>query len=137
MPALSDLKETSLYVEDLDRAKKFYEAILGFRALVKDERFCALDVASRHILLLFVQGASLNETRLPGGAIPAHDGKGQLHVAFAVTSEELPRWEDHLQTHGVEILSRVSWPRGGRSIYFRDPDGHLLELLTPGVWETY
>ncbi|HEY7306936.1 MAG TPA: VOC family protein [Bryobacteraceae bacterium] len=137
MPKLQDLKETSLYVDDLERAKGFYERVLGLRPLVEDQRFCALDVASKHILLLFVRGASLNETRLPGGTIPAHDGAGPIHAAFAVNREELPEWEAHLRGHGVEIMSRVSWPRGGQSIYFRDPDGHVLELLTPGVWATY
>jgi catechol 2,3-dioxygenase-like lactoylglutathione lyase family enzyme len=137
MPTLVDLKETALYVDSLERAKTFYKDVLGLHALVEDERFCAFDVAGKHILLLFVRGASLRETALPGGIIPAHDGTGPLHVAFAVTSQELPQWEAQLEANGIEILSRVSWPRGGHSIYFRDPDGHLLELLTPGVWATY
>lgn len=137
MPSLSDLKETSLYVDDLNRSKSFYTGVLGLSVLTEDERFCALDVAAKHILLLFVRGASLAESRLPGGTIPPHDGTGPLHIAFAVTPSELPAWETHLQSNAVEILSRVSWPRGGQSIYFRDPDGHLLELLTPGVWPTY
>jgi catechol-2,3-dioxygenase len=137
MPKLQDLKETSLYVDDLERAKGFYERVLGLRPLVEDQRLCALDVASKHILLLFLRGASLNETHLPGGTIPPHDGAGPIHAAFAVNREDLPDWEAHLRSQGVEILSGVSWPRGGQSIYFRDPDGHVLELLTPGVWATY
>jgi catechol 2,3-dioxygenase-like lactoylglutathione lyase family enzyme len=76
-------------------------------------------------------------TTLPGGTIPPHDGSGSIHVGFAVDTADLPAWEARLTEQGVEILSRVTWPRGGRSIYFRDPDGHLLELLTPGVWSTY
>jgi catechol 2,3-dioxygenase-like lactoylglutathione lyase family enzyme len=137
MPRLTDLKETCLYVDDLPRAKKFYKEVLGLSPLVEDERFCALDVAARHVLLLFVRGASEKATELPGGTIPPHNGAGPIHAGFAVDSGELPEWELHLSAHGVEILSRVSWPRGGRSVYFRDPDGHLLELLTPGVWSTY
>jgi len=137
MPKLNDLKETALYVDDLDRAREFYERVMGLRTLVADKRFCAFDVAAKHILLLFIRDASLDETHLPGGTIPPHNGAGQLHTAFAVDRQELPEWEIHLQSHGVEILSRMSWPRGGESIYFRDPDGHLLELLTPGVWATY
>lgn len=137
MPVLSGLKETSLYVDDLNRAKSFYTSVFGLRVLVEDARFCALDVAATHILLLFVRGASLVETHLPGGTIPPHDGRGPLHIAFAVSNQELPAWETHLRSNEVEILSQVSWPRGGRSIYFRDPDGHMLELLTPGVWPTY
>jgi len=110
---------------------------MGLRTLVEDARFCAFDVAAKHVLLLFVRGASLTDTHLPGGMIPPHDGAGPMHAAFSVDSQELPGWETHLRAHEIEILSRVSWPRGGQSIYFRDPDGHLLELLTPGVWATY
>lgn len=137
VPRLTDLKETALHVDDLERAKRFYEEVLGLRVLVADDRFCAFDVAGKHILLLFARNALNTAIELPGGTIPPHDGFGSLHAAFAVDVAELPAWESHLTAHGVVILSRVSWPRGGKSIYFRDPDGHLLELLTPGVWSTY
>lgn len=138
MPRLTDLKETALYVDNLDRAKKFYEKVLGLRALVEEgDRLCAFDVAGKDILLLFRRGASTSATELPGGTIPPHDGAGPLHAAFAVDTAELAAWESHLNAHGVDIISRVSWPKGGKSIYFRDPDGHVLELLTPGVWSTY
>jgi catechol 2,3-dioxygenase-like lactoylglutathione lyase family enzyme len=137
MPTLSDVKETSLYVGDLARAKKFYEDVLGLKPLIADDRFCALEVAGKHVLLLFVRGTAKNDTKVPGGVIPSHDGAGTIHAGFAVTRDDLPEWEAHLTAHGIEILSRVSWPRGGQSVYFRDPDGHLLELLTPGVWTIY
>jgi catechol 2,3-dioxygenase-like lactoylglutathione lyase family enzyme len=137
MTALRDVKETCLYVDDLDRARRFYQDVMGLAPLVEDDRFCAFDVAQKHILLIFVRGASDKETKPPGGTIPAHNGVGPMHVGFAVDSQELPEWESHLSAHGIEILSRVVWPRGGESVYFRDPDGHLLELLTPGIWSTY
>jgi catechol 2,3-dioxygenase-like lactoylglutathione lyase family enzyme len=137
MPRLNDVKETCLYVDDLQRAQEFYKQVLGLESLVADDRFCALDVGSKHVLLLFVRGVTDKPLELPGGTIPPHSGAGQLHAGFAVGAAELPEWESHLSAHGVEIESRVSWPKGGRSVYFRDPDGHLLELLTPGVWSTY
>jgi catechol 2,3-dioxygenase-like lactoylglutathione lyase family enzyme len=137
MPRVSDVKETCLYVDDLRRALEFYVTVLGLSILVEDDRFCALDVEAKHVLLLFVRDASNKASHLPGGTIPPHNGAGPLHIGFAIDTEELPEWESHLGAHGVEILSRVSWPKGGRSLYFRDPDGHLLELLTPGVWATY
>jgi catechol 2,3-dioxygenase-like lactoylglutathione lyase family enzyme len=60
-----------------------------------------------------------------------------VHVGFAIAAEELSSWEARLAAHGVAIESRARWTRGGRSVYFRDPDGHSLELVTPGTWETY
>jgi catechol 2,3-dioxygenase-like lactoylglutathione lyase family enzyme len=74
---------------------------------------------------------------LPGGIIPGHDGGGRLHVAFAVAAADLPAWREHLAAHGVAVESTVTWPRGGQSQYFRDPDGHLIELATPGIWSIY
>lgn len=137
MPTISSIKETALYVEDVDRAVRFYRDVLGLSILVQDERFCAFDVSGRHVLPLFLRGASHQTTILPGGQIPPHDGSGPIHVGFAVEAVELEAWATHLASQGVEVLSRMDWPLGGRSLYFRDPDGHLLELLTPGVWATY
>lgn len=136
-PRIQSLKETALYVDDLPRAIRFYQDVLGLPMLVSDPRFCAFDVAGSHVLLLFLRGASLAGTSLPGGLVPPHDGAGPIHVGFAVEASGIESWVSRLQANGVDILSRVSWPAGGRSVYFRDPDGHLLELLTPGVWPTY
>ena len=66
--------------------------------------------------------------------IPPHDDAGPVHAGFTVDGAELSAWEQRLDVCGVEIVSCVDWPKGGRSIYFRDPDSYLLELLTPGVW---
>ena len=60
-----------------------------------------------------------------------------LHIAFAVAADELPQWEDRLREHAVVIEGRTDWSGGGHSVYFRDPDGHLLELATPGLWAIY
>jgi catechol 2,3-dioxygenase-like lactoylglutathione lyase family enzyme len=74
---------------------------------------------------------------LPGGTIPPHDGIGPVHIAFSVAADALAAWEEQLTTAGVAIEGRTKWPRGAESIYFRDPDGHLLELATPGLWPGY
>ena len=135
-PRIRGVLETALHVEDLGRSRDFYETVLGLRLMAGDHRFCALDVAG-DVLLLFRKDGTPGPVSTPGGVIPPHGGDGQLHLAFAIDRAELDRWEQRLQAHGVEIESRVDWPRGGRSIYFRDPDGHLLELATPGLWENY
>jgi catechol 2,3-dioxygenase-like lactoylglutathione lyase family enzyme len=74
---------------------------------------------------------------MPGGTIPPHDGHGPPHVAFAIAAEALAQWEERLSEHDVAIEGRTDWSRGGHSIYFRDPDGHLVELATPGLRATY
>ena len=129
--------ESALYVADLPRAVDFYTTTLGFTRLAGDDRFCALSVADRQVFLLFLRGATTDPVHTPGGPIPPHDGAGRLHVGFAVDADSLPAWEARLAERGVAIESRVTWSRGGTSLYFRDPDGHLVELITPGIWTIY
>ena len=106
--------------------------------MVSDDRFAALSVAGQDVLLLFLEGATVEPAVLPnGGVIPPHDGRGTTHLGLAIAKSELAEWESRLAERGIAIESRVTWERGGESIYFRDPDGHLLELLTPGIWPIY
>ena len=97
----------------------------------------AYDVGGANVLLLFQRGASLQTQSAAGGTIPPHDGNGPLHIAFAIDADELPAWEARLEERGIAVEGRMQWERGGTSLYFRDPDGHLLELATPGLWRTY
>jgi catechol 2,3-dioxygenase-like lactoylglutathione lyase family enzyme len=96
MPNLERVIETALYVDDLERAADFYLNVLGLRRLFRDNRLQAFSVGGKNVLLLFQRGASLETTRMPGGTIPPHDGRGPLHVAFAIAAEELPAWEASL-----------------------------------------
>jgi catechol 2,3-dioxygenase-like lactoylglutathione lyase family enzyme len=138
MPTIERILETALYVDDLDRATAFYRDVMGLRVLDSSPRLVAVDAGQASILLLFKRGASRQGADLNAeGRIPTHDGNGPVHVAFAIRGEELPGWERHLTEHGIEIDSTTHWPRGGTSVYFRDPDGHLVEIATPGVWATY
>jgi catechol 2,3-dioxygenase-like lactoylglutathione lyase family enzyme len=138
MPSLNGVLETSLYVDDLDRASRFYEDLFGLSQIIEgDARIRAYSVAGRSVLLLFKRGASNCVRESPSGNMGPHDGSGPLHVAFSISIEELSGWEKALTERGIAIESRVQWPRGGTSLYFRDPDDHLVELATPGVWTIY
>jgi len=137
MPDLLGVLETSLYVDAFERACPFYEQVLGLNSIYRDARLCAYDVGGRGVLLLFLRGHSLEPSHLPGGTVPPHDGHGPLHMALSIAADALAAWEGRLAEAGVAIESRVKWPRGGESIYFRDPDGHVLELATPGLWPGY
>jgi len=137
MPSLTGVIETSLYVDDLDRASHFYENVFGVSRIEGDARFRAYSVGGRSVLLLFKRGASNTVTDLPFGQIGPHDGSGSLHLAFEIPASELADWEARLAEKKISIESTVHWPRGGTSLYFRDPDNHLVELATPGVWSIY
>lgn len=137
MPRLQRVLETVLYVDDFARACPFYEEVLGLPRIYSDQRLNAYDVGGNGVLLLFRRGQSLEPVKLPGGTIPPHDGQGPVHIAFSITADELSAWEARLREAGIDIEARTTWQRGGTSIYFRDPDGHLLELATPGLWPNY
>ena len=136
-PPLTGVLETALYVGDLARAERFYARLLGARTLLADDRMRALSVADRQVLLLFARGASAAPNPVPGGVVPPHDGAGRLHVAFAVPADSLGAWEARLAELGLAVEARVRPPQGGESLYLRDPDGHLVEFATPGLWEIY
>jgi catechol 2,3-dioxygenase-like lactoylglutathione lyase family enzyme len=137
MALTTRILETALYVDDLEPIVAFYRDVLGFAVLDASARLVAMDAGQATVLLLFKRGATLDGASLPAGWIPPHDGHGPVHVAFAVPRDALAEWEERLRRHGVPIESRVRWPAGGESLYFRDPAGHSLELATPGTWATY
>jgi catechol 2,3-dioxygenase-like lactoylglutathione lyase family enzyme len=130
-PKTDGILESSLYVTDVARSVRFYNEALGFRVIREfGERGCAMHAGARQVLLLFKKGAS-RAIRSP------HDGDGELHIAFAIPSTELANWESWLQARGITVEEKRKWELGGWSLYFRDPDRHLVELATPGTWSVY
>lgn len=130
-PVTAGILETSLYVADLERSAEFYERVFGFPIITDFRpRGLAMGVGPGQVLLLFLQGGSRDM------ATP-HDGEGDLHVAFRIGSEDLAGWEAWLFELEIAVEENTTWPRGGVSLYFRDPDRHLVEVATPGVWSVY
>jgi catechol 2,3-dioxygenase-like lactoylglutathione lyase family enzyme len=122
--------ETAIYVDDLQATEAFYRDVLGL-AVIRTEpgRDVFFQVGASSVLLVFLAAATLK-----GDQLPAHGATGPGHFALGIGKAELDDWRSHLQGHGVAIEKEVAWPRGGKSIYFRDPAGNLVELVTPGVW---
>jgi catechol 2,3-dioxygenase-like lactoylglutathione lyase family enzyme len=133
-PAIEGLLETSLYARDLQRTAAFYRDLFGFKALVDSPRLVAFDIGGRSVLLVFQAGATERDAIEAGGTIPGHDGSGRLHLALSISGDDLDPWRKRLAERGVDIVGEYRWPRGGISLYMRDPDGALVELATPGLW---
>jgi catechol 2,3-dioxygenase-like lactoylglutathione lyase family enzyme len=137
-PPINGVIETILYVDELPRAAKFYAEVLGLKPMTGDRaRLRSFDSGAGRVLLLFKRGGTSRPMTVPGGVIPPHDGTGPHHIAFAIAAKDYDTWKQRLTARGVAIESEMRWERGGRSVYFRDPDGHLLELVTPGIWPIY
>jgi catechol 2,3-dioxygenase-like lactoylglutathione lyase family enzyme len=128
--------ETALDCDDLPRSAAFYTTLLGVTPMVENERLVAIDAGQGTVLLLFQKGAA-SSVMLPGGLVPAHDAGGPGHFAFAIDAADVAAWEARLAELRLAIESRVTWERGGLSLYFRDPDNRLVELATPGLWPSY
>jgi catechol 2,3-dioxygenase-like lactoylglutathione lyase family enzyme len=122
--------ETCLYAADLAATVDFYRRVLGLEVIS--------DFSPRGVVLRCGAGALLlfdpDETKKAHPRMPSHGTEGIGHVAFLATEEELPAWREHLAQCGVEIETEVTWEVGGRSIYFRDPGGNVVELAPPTLW---
>jgi catechol 2,3-dioxygenase-like lactoylglutathione lyase family enzyme len=127
---ISAVVETAIYVDHLAAAENFYRTVLGLQVLGKEPgRHVFFQVGDASVLLAF-----LAATTLKGDVLPSHGASGPGHFALGIETEAFDVWLNVLQRHGVAIEKTVVWPRGGRSVYFRDPAGNSVELVTPGIW---
>lgn len=136
-PRIDGLLETALYVDDMARSVAFFRDVLGLAVMLEGERLTAFDAGRQGVLLVFARGKSVADMASEQGVVPGHDGRGPLHMAFAIAEDSYEGWRARLTDAGVTMRGEMHWPRGGRSLYFEDPDGHVLELATPGLWPTY
>src|SRR5688572_15111298 len=127
-PPIAGVLETAVYVDDLERAHAFYGAILGLARVLDTQRMMTYTVAPGQVLLLFRRGLTKEDTETDGGVVPGHHADGPAHFAFAIESTDYDAWRAHLGNNRVAVTSEVRWPKGGRSLYFRDPDGNVVEL---------
>lgn len=127
---VSRILETCLYVDDVAAAEAFYTRVLGLKLESRAGNRHVFFRCGDAMFLLF----NPQQTTQIGGIVPPHGATGAGHVAFAVEAIELATWRDRLAAEGVAIEAEVTWPGGGRSLYFRDPAGNSIELTTPLIW---
>lgn len=121
--------ELGVYVDDLDAGERFYRDVLGLQLIAREEGRHVFFAAGNSVVLLFQPDSTLK-----GDILPAHGARGPTHFALGIDKEALDYWRLRLAQHGVAIEKEMQWPRGGQSLYFRDPAGNSVELVTPGLW---
>jgi catechol 2,3-dioxygenase-like lactoylglutathione lyase family enzyme len=126
---IAGIHHITLLVADVERSMAFYRNVLGMRLVkqtVNDD-----DSSARHFIFGDADGkpgtliTCLEYPDLDQGAV----GRGSTHhFALAVESEaELAAWHDYLTSRGIpttDVMDRADF----KSIYLRDPDGHILEI---------
>ncbi len=125
------IKETCLYIHDLGKAKTFYNALLGLPVIsYEPEKHIFFRTGSSVLLCFNPEDSRTKESP------PAHYGGGRQHFAFEVMQKDYQRTKEELILKGIEIIDEVSWPRGGKSFYFTDPEGNVLEIVPDsGIWD--
>lgn len=126
--AVQGLFETHLTVADLPRSMAFYEDVVGLPL--------AAELPERGAAFHWIGGPGAGLLGLWSiGSAPMNM---QLHVAFAMAIGDVLAAPERLASKGVEPLSFFGEPADEPSVigwmpaaavYFRDPDGHLLEFL--------
>lgn len=134
VPKIKAILETPVYVDDLDKAHAFYHGLLGLSRMIKGVRINAYDVAPGQVLIICLRGACDADAEINGQRVPGHHSVGPSHFAFRIDTQDLEPWSERLGEVGIAIESRVIWPLGGTSIYFRDPFDNVVELATAGIW---
>jgi catechol 2,3-dioxygenase-like lactoylglutathione lyase family enzyme len=150
---INKVVETCIYSSDLESMKKFYVDIIGLSIIEEEKDKLIFLRAGKTMLLIFDPAkTSINNDKLPThGAITP---PSSIHLAMEIEHKEYQPWKDFLIKNGIEIEKEVRWSNSSsgnsnnndrndddnnnnnnaKSLYFRDPAGNLLELITPGAW---
>lgn len=151
----SHVLETCLYVRDMNQSLAFYINVLGLQPQIKSSRLTMFPLGNT-TLILFQLGMTASDSVSESGIVPGHGPDEQtlialteendkpdsdsrrlhMHYCLAVSSrEEVEVWEEYLKSMEVKLRGSMNWQKGGKSVYFEDPDGHIGEIGSRGIWE--
>jgi catechol 2,3-dioxygenase-like lactoylglutathione lyase family enzyme len=127
---VTKIKETCVYVRDLERAKAFYHDTLGLPLINYQPGKHLFLKAGESVLLVFNPDDSKAKN-----SPPPHFAEGNQHFAFEVSNDEYESIKKEIVSKGIEIIDHVSWRGGKESFYFLDPEKNVLEIVPPGIWD--
>ena len=131
-PRIRGVYETVLYATDLGPVVEFYAQTLGLREIERpNEHSAAFRLADGGLLLIF----DPEQSGAAGRFVPSHGAAGPGHMAFRVVDGSVDQIAAELKGKGVEVEREITWPRGGRSVYVRDPAGNSIEFVEGEIWD--
>lgn len=121
--AIRAIDYTVVFVRDMGAMRRFYEDILGF-PLIRELSPAWIEYRVGDNTL------ALARPRLTAADAPTPNGSASLQLAFKVSAPEVDQCADELVRQGVNLLSPpTDHVFGHRTVFFRDPDGNLLEVF--------
>lgn len=126
----TQIKETCLYVEDIDKSEQFYHVLLKLPVISKVEGRHIFFRCGESVLLCFLNKATIMEKNLP-----PHYAIGRQHIALEVPKRSYDPSKQELLDAGIELIHTELWGTKYESAYFYDPDGHVLEIVPTGMWD--
>jgi catechol-2,3-dioxygenase len=127
---ISKIKETCIYISDLEQTENFYHHQLGLPVIAKVQGRHIFFRAGESVLLCFIAAQTEKESELP-----PHGARGSVHFAFEVEKDVYASTLAELQQKDIPILHEHTWKANLRSFYFHDPDRNLVEVIEEGVWD--
>lgn len=124
--------ETCIYCSDLQSMKNVYVRILGLSVIQEEQDRLIFLKAGKSMLLIF----DPMQTRTNNGSLPVHGAltpPSSIHFAMEIEEQEYHASKQLLASNKIAIEKEVNWDSQAKSIYFRDPAGNLVELITPGA----
>jgi catechol 2,3-dioxygenase-like lactoylglutathione lyase family enzyme len=121
---VTGISATTLFVEDLAAARRFYQEVFGLPVVYEDDVSAVFKFGETLINLLAVSEAP--ELIAPAPVAPPDAG---ARAQFTITVDDVDAVCDELRRRGVELLNGpMDRPWGIRTAAFRDPAGHIWEI---------
>jgi catechol-2,3-dioxygenase len=118
--------------------KDFYINILGLEFVSEENDRHVFLKAGQSMLLIFNPNKTLADTNGSNSTqLPIHGAfapPSMIHFALEIERQNYGNAKRMLNEKNIKIEKEVVWEKGTNSIYFRDPIGNLVEIITPGSW---
>ena len=133
MMKFTKIVETCIYSSELKEMKDFYMNKLGLDFVSEENGRHVFLKAGKSMLLIFNPESTLNDSI---SIFPIHGAitpPSIVHFALEINTVDYEKWKDLLSKKQINIEKELKIGNS-RSIYFRDPSGNVVELITENAW---